>query len=772
MIGRIVAQYEILKEIGRGGMGVVYLAKDMHLQCQRALKFLSPHLAEHPRDLSRLIAEARSLAALEHPNICPVHEIGDCDGLPFIVMSFLEGQTLKELLEEGPLPLDCALDIAEQVAAGLGAAHLKGFIHRDIKPENIMLTRNDDISCRGPRVILMDFGITLPPDSTQLTLPGRVLGTIAYMSPEQIRGEDVDPRADIWSLGVVLYEMATGHRPFGGDHPAAILNGILNGTPDFKGIESPGLQNIIRKALKKNRVERYAEVSELFADLNRVRTGSKIKVKRQASRRRLITGGILLLAILGSLIGSRFIPTGERMPTALAVMPLEDRSQAEDPFRFSEGVADELVRSLSKIGSLTVISARSAAEARKVFGSNREISRHLGVDCLVEGSVQRIGNRTRVSLQLVDCDNDRLIWSETFIREISDIFALENEIALAVAAALEAQLTVQEKEKLQANPVVVPAAFEAYLLGRQHLGRTTALDLEQGIAEFERAIALDPEFAEPHTGIASALVLLRQMKSLPPDSVYAEIKHHLHRALELDPDLAEGYEGLANAAIYFDLDLKAAGTLFAKARTMDPNRGMMGYAQYLNSMGRHEEALHEALRAVARDPLDPFLRGNLAARYHYAGRDEEAISVLDDLVSREPDFWLSYWVRSFIQFGEGDFKGAARSLERAAALDSSFVVLPDLAFAYLNSGRHEAAMAIDERFRRLAEEGYVPPIYLGVLHAAFRRYDEAFASLELALDERDMYLPWIQLGFPALRNLAGDPRWNELVTRIGLPPSD
>ena len=776
MIGETIGHYRIVAELGRGGMGVVYRAEDTNLHVSRALKFLHPSVTPDSPDHIRLVNEARALATLEHHNICPVQEIGEHNGQTYIVMSYLEGRTLKDRMEESPIPLTEALEIARQISAGLAAAHAKGIVHRDVKPENVMLIKANGETQSQLRAVLMDFGIAKKRDTTLLTRTGTVMGTAAYMSPEQAKGEKVESASDVWAVGVMLYEMLAGKRPFQGDLEPALLYAIVSLDPeplvgaDQKVPES--VERVIGKALAKDVGKRYANASELLTDIDRVAAGEAVKGRRLKARP---LGPILgaATAVIAFVLVALFVWPGFLVPSdaisVLAVMPLEDRSGDPDQAYFAEGVADELATGLRKIGALTIVSRSSASRAREIYESNREIRKQLGVDALVEGSIQRDGDRVKVSVQLVATKNDRLLWSESYTRDLRDILNLQSEIALAVSSALETELTPREEDSLSRKREIDPKAYEELLLGRHFQSLATAESTELAAKHFYRALALEPGLAVVHVDLADNFLLHQQMAGLPVSAVADSIRHHARLAMKLDPELADSHSAMGVVAWEFDWDLAAAGIHFARAMELDPSLGMMDYAQYLNVVGRHRDALTQAQRAAKVDPLNRFLQANLAWRYNLAGKPDEALAEYVRLQEREPEYWLGYWGLGLVYIDQGNPEAAVESLQKAVAYsDTAVTVIPHYAFSLIMAGRRDEARAILEDLENQAEEGYVAPFYLGELYAAFGRNDEAFAAFDRAIEERDWLMFWIfPKNDPNIRGLTSDPRWPDLVKRVG-----
>jgi serine/threonine protein kinase/tetratricopeptide (TPR) repeat protein len=779
MIGENIAQYRITGELGRGGMGVVYLAEDTRLDCQRALKFLSASVTPDSPEHTRLVNEARALAALEHPNICPVQEIGEHEGRTFIVMSFLDGRTLKDRLEEGPLPLGEALEITRQVAAALAAAHAKGVVHRDVKPDNVMLVGGGNQTGSPPRAVMMDFGIAKIRDNTLVTRTGTVLGTMAYMSPEQAQGERVDAATDVWATGVMLYEMLKGERPFQGEIEPAVLYAIVHSDPEplsGAGLRVPEqVERLIGKALAKDCAERYPDAGQLATDLERAAAGESIRGRSLGKSRRgrwtriaAAVGAAILAALFvwpGFLLQSGTI-------SALAVMPLEDRSPAADQIHFAEGIADDLASGLNRIGSLTVVARSSAAKAREMYETNREIGSILGVDALIEGSIQRIGDQVKVSVQMVATDDDRLLWSDSYTRDLRDILKLQGEIATAISVALEAELSPQEQEALTREDEVDPEAYEEYLLARHFASLATPDGIKKAIGHIGVALAKEPHFAQAHIFMAQIQPLRIQMLELDPREMEDEVRRLVDKAMEMAPHQALAHGFKAEVAWLLEWDLAAADDHYRRAREIDPGWHNMGYAQFLNLMERHQEALEEAQQVVRLDPLNTFYQPNLAARYYLAGQEEAALEVISRLHERDPDNWISHWLLGNIYAARGDMNRAVEAFQTAVEeSEESSVVKPALAVALIKVGRASEAEAILADLEKQAETKYVAPTYLAQIYAGFGRMDDAFDALERAIQGSDDNIFWIQTYSltPADKIITEDPRWSDLARRIGLP---
>jgi eukaryotic-like serine/threonine-protein kinase len=791
--GQLLAHYRIERLIGQGGMGEVYLAEDTRLNRKVALKFLSPQLAADPVARMRLFREARAAARIDHPNICSVHEIVEEQGRPFIVMQWVDGETLAARLGRGPLELKEALDVAMCVADAVSQAHVQGIIHRDIKPQNIM------IGARG-LVKVMDFGLaksivedplaaTAEDTQTVLTRPSAIPGTVPYMSPEQLRGEPIDARSDIFSFGSMLYEMISGRRPFVSTTAAAIASEILTSEPlPLSGHVPEELQRIVGRCLEKNKTQRYPAMRDAAIDLDNCRRAiftsgagaaggfsSSHAVRRGGfpfSRRALVAGAMLALALTlaASLILPRrgAIPSGPRPIDSLAVLPLKDLSANPAQEYFADGMTESLIAEISRIGTLRVISRTSAMQYKNTDKLMPQVARELNVDGVLEGSIARQGDQVRISVQLIDGSTDGHIWNESYLRSSTDILGLQSDVARAVADALRVQLTAQEAARLSHAPAVDPEAHDAYLRGRYYWNEGARENLPKSLEFFELALKKDPSYAPAYAGIADYYSSLPFFSNLQPDDVFPKARESVARALELDGSLAEAHGTLAYILAYYDWNWKGAEAEFQTSLKLNPNDATQRhrYSRYLASVGRMEDALRELERARLLDPLDPLIRANVGVIHYFARQYDRAIEDLENLLRDQPDFSTAHWGLGLAYEQKGSYDRAATEFETANAR-RGINSLASLGHLYGTMGQKAKAEQILAELRERATRENVSGYQMALVHLGLRETGPALEALERAYRERSTLLSYIKMD-PRLDPLRHDPAFEKLLARVGL----
>ncbi|MFH1689378.1 MAG: protein kinase [Candidatus Eisenbacteria bacterium] len=744
MIGKTISHYKILGKLGEGGMGVVYRADDTKLERHVALKFLSPRILGTDTEKARFIHEAKAAAALNHPSICTVYEIDEADGQTFIAMECVEGQSLKARIESASMPLDETLAIAIRIAEGLAEAHAKGIVHRDIKPANVVVTPQG-------RVKIMDFGLALSSAATQLTVIGTTVGTIAYMSPEQARGETVDHRTDIWSLGVILYEMIAGRQPFRGNRDQAVIYSILNEEPDPLSVARPEvpreLENVMSHMLAKNPASRHPGAEEVLVDLSRLREARETATSTgQADARK-------------------------RRPS-IAVLPFLDMSPQRDEEYFCEGMAEEIINALTHIGGLKVSARTSSFQFKGPGHDVRRIGRDLGVETVLEGSVRKAGSRLRITAQLINAADACHLWSERFDRDMEDIFAIQDEISLAIVDQLRVELLGDEKAQLVKRPNASPEAYNLYLRGRWFWNKRTHEDLTKAIEYFERAIEFAPDYAPAYAGIADCYAAFMEYSASPPEGATAMARRAALKALEIDDTLAEAHASLGYIKMVHDWDWAGAEAEFRRAIELNPRYAPAHhrYAHCLAITARYAEAMEEAGRAQELEPHSPAISRSMGYLLCVAGEYDSAIEALERTLEIDPAFifahlmlGLAYLQKSMYEDALAAFREEERLLGGWSPFTAAWIGV-----THAHSGNVDEAESALADLTESSKRRRVPPSDIALLYFALGRKDEGFDRLEKACAERDANL---RMQLPVFRMpevAGGDPRFADLLRRMGL----
>jgi len=774
--GKLLAgKYRIIEPIGKGGMGVVYKAEDTKLKRTVALKFLPPELAENPEAGERFIREAQAAAALSHPCICVVHEIGEEDDQSFIVMEFIEGQSLRQKIHAGPLEPAEALDIAIQVAGGLEEAHKIGIVHRDIKPGNIMLTT------KGAAKV-MDFGLAKVYGGSLITREAKTMGTVAYMSPEQAKGEVVDHRTDIWSLGVVLYQIITGQLPFKGEYDQSTIHSILNQEPEpitkIRENLPSGLELVVSKALAKRPSGRYQTMEEFLGDLKAIAEGLRpLRAKAGLLRGRILglkkiyayTGlaGIVILAVLAILFLS---PQGGEAFDSIAVMPLENLSGDPEQNSLAESIHDDLITNLAGLsGFRTVIARRSVMRFKGKDTAPQQIARDLRVKALITGALRRSGDIVRVNAQLIDPTTGSQVWAQSYERDIRDVLALENEIVAAIAREAGLPLTADERTRLAGARTVNPEAYVAYTKGKFYLNMFTPEGIQRGLDYMQQAIDKDPLNPLPYAALALGYCRIGHGTNPPPDA-FTKAKAAALKAQELGGTLAETEAALGQVKLFNDWDWEGTRQTVQHAMALNPSLSDAHriYSWYLLLIGRSDEAIAAMKRAIELDPLTPLWSSDLAWQFWSLGRNQEALDAAQKALELNPNFNQALCWLGFLYSEKGLFAEAVAAHQKLSTVSPDWRLA--LARTYAQAGRQ------DEARKMLAEclAGEPKPAgawegwFLGEVYAALGEKDEAFHWLDEAVKERMTFIPWIRQN-PAYASLRSDPRFEELVRRMKLP---
>lgn len=783
---------------------MVYEAEDLNLGRHVALKFLAQGLAKNSDALERFKQEARAASSLNHPNICTIHEIGEVAGDYFLAMELLDGKSLDKHIAQSRVELQEFLDLAIQVADALDAAHSKGIVHRDIKPANIFVISRNQIKildfglakfAAERKLIADDPGIAATPTATYLTSPGTVVGTVAYMSPEQARGKELDARTDLFSFGAVLYEMATGRHPFEGDTSAVIFDAILNREPASPLQLNPALprkvEEIICTAMEKERDLRYQSAAEMRAELMRLKrktesgraappNGSAVTASlgRTLQPVGLIGFGVVLLAaiLFGFNVGGswdRLVGRGRPSKIrSIAVLPLENLSRDPDQEYFADGMTDAVITDLAKIGALRVISRPSVMRYKRTQRSVPEIAKDLNVDAIVEGSIERSGDRVRITAQLIRAATEQHLWAEAYDRDLHDVLRVQEEIARSIAQEIQIQLTPQEQALLTKERQVDPEAYGLYLRGRYFWNKRTQESTDRAMTLFHQAIDKDPEYASAYSGLADCYILSGisfDVGSLSPAQAFPQAKSAAERAIQLDDTLAEGHNSLAYIRLLYDWDWPGSEAEFKRALALNPGyaNAHHWYAHLLMASDRREEALAESKRAFDLDQLNPAMNVHLGWHYIYARQYDLALAQLRKALELDPNHSLGNWYLGWVYEQQGKYPDALQAMHRAQELlKSNTALVADIGHVYAISGDKPAALKILEQLNESSRRTYVSPFEVALIYVALGRKNEALQWLEKAYTDRSDLLIYLNVD-PRLDSIRSDPRFVDLAHRVG-----
>ena len=739
--------YEVIGPLGSGGMGEVYRARDGRLGRDVAVKVLPESTARDPDALGRFEREAKAVAALSHPNILSIFDFGTHDGEAYAVMELLEGGSLRDALDGGALPPRRAIDYALQIASGLRAAHEKGIVHRDLKPENVFVTRDGQVK-------ILDFGLAkrterastpnltnLPTESA--TAPGTVLGTVDYMSPEQVRGEPVDHRSDLFAFGAVLYEMLAGRRPFRRGSPAETMAAILMAEPEelvLPPSAPASLARIVRHCLEKNTEQRFQSARDLVFNLQPLAAGHPESA-----------------------------PPAQSVPT-VAVLPFANYSADPENEFFADGVTEDVIANLAKVRSIKVISRTSVMPFKKREQPVREIGKTLGADAVLEGSIRRAGNRVRIVAQLIDARTDEHLWADTYDRELVDIFAIQTDVALQIAAALQAELSLEERSRIGRKPTRNARAYQLYLQGRYAFNRSTEEGYRKAVGFYEEAIREDPKLAVAHAALAFLYAELgtgQGSGALSPEIAFARAKESVDKALAIDPGLGDAHCVSATLKFISEYDWAGAEREFQLALSLSPGNADIydRYGWLCSALGRHDDAIRMVKRAQELDPLAH--RSDLATELLRADRYPEAIDLAKNIIDLEPTFARGHSTLGWGLILSGRPREGIASLERAIQVSPGTLFEAQLAQAYAMTGRTEEARAILARLEALARERYVPPYHFAYVHTGLGENDRALDWLEKAYEQRGGAVYGIKGSF-LFRSLRDHPRFQALLRRMNL----
>ena len=832
-----IAHYRILKRLGKGGMGEVFLGEDTKQHGRKvALKVLPPELTKHESRVRRFQQEARAILAVNHPNILTIFEIGETDTTFYIATEFIEGETLRQCLWRDPVKVDEALGIGIQVAMALEAAHAAGIVHRDVKPENIMLRHDGFVRDRFVKVL--DFGLAkltereapaTDPEAVTMAIshtnPGAVVGTTGYMSPEQAQGEPIDPRSDIFSLGVVLYEMVAGHAPFAGPTDSHVRVSIIDHDPAPLTSQAPEvprhLERIVSKALAKDKAKRYQTVTDLKLDLEQLReelhfTNPELRSNTQANSatdptkflptevsRQVVTttqaidttplttekiGGMgrrktaafaMLAIIPAALIVAIYLYSSSSRPIdSVAVLPFVNDSNDPTAEYLSDGIAESITRSLSQLPNLRVMSRNAVFLFKGKNMDPQEVGRNLKVGAVLAGRLVKQGDRLIIKTELIAVSDGSQLWGAEYDNSLSDIFSVQEEISRKISEKLRVRLTGEDEEKLAKRYTKDAEAYGLYLKGRYFWNKRDEAGLRNGIKYFREAEEKDPTYALAYSGLADSYALLSDIGVVKPSDEMLKAKAAAQKAVDIDPTLAEAYTSRAFVKLAYDWDWLGAEADFKKALELNPKypTAHQWYASYLMQMGKFEPAKKEIEQAHQLDPLSPIISSNLGHYAYYEHRYDYAIENCNKTLEMVPDFWVAHHYRGLANTMKGMYEPAISEFRdligspgegplKEGTVEKDPEVAASLAFAYAGAGKRNEAEAILERFKTLQQKRYVSPLYFAIAYSGLNDHDQAIDYLNKAYESRHPGLVLIRID-PLFDRLRSDDRFKQLVRRF------
>jgi len=744
-------RYQIIEELGKGGMGRVYKAIDKKINEKIALKLIKPEIASDKKIIERFRNELKFARKIRHKNVCQMFDLGEEKGAHFITMEYVPGEDLKSFIRRtAPLSIARCISITKQVCQGLTEAHRLGVVHRDLKPHNVIIDQEGNAR-------IMDFGIARSLEAKGITGAGVMIGTPEYMSPEQVEGKAVDHRSDIYSLGVILYEMVTGEVPFRGDTPFVV--GVKHKTEqptaprETNEQVSVELNRLILKCLSKDKEKRHQSAEELLSQLTDIEQGLST-VKSTTYKKKPETTGIPEM----------------KWEFSIAVLPFADISPQKDQEYFCDGMTDDIITKLTKLQEVKVISRTSVMRYKNTDKDIREIGQELGVTTILEGSVQKSGDDIRVNAQLINVEDGFHLWAETYDRKLKNVFEIQSDLAENIAGALKAKLSIKEKHGLGKKPTEDIEAYNIYLKGRYFWNLRTKEGFQKSLEYFRKAIEKDPTFALAYSGIADYFNLLGYYNLLPSREAFPKAKEAAEKALEMDETLAEAHTSLGWVKTIFEWDWPGAKRSFKRAIELNPGYATAHhwYAVFLMAVGRFDESIVEARRAQELDPVSLALSCTIGGIFMVARRYNDAIEEFHKSIEFDPNSYIPHWYLIYCYAMKGLYDDAVAEAQKALELsDGRPLMRVVLGQAYALSGREEEARRLLSEMINISKETYIPPQGIAIIYTGLGEKDKALEFLEKAYEEHDHWMYNLKV-IPWVKSLRSDPRFTALLEKMGL----